>query len=178
MFSLLGSFFVQFVPIFGNIFDPKTLQNGLRDPLEKKVDFWYLFCRFFGPKVTLKTPKMGDGERVFASLGSSGAPRGRFWSPGTQFLPILLFLNDCYTVSQWLLYCFGARNYRIGPVLTWKIIDFRRFAFVSVLDRPGSPKGRKSIKCASMVSKSTQHDPNIHQESIPPMVSTKRQSLF
>ena len=28
---------------FHLIFDPKTLRNGLRDPFEKKVDFWYRF---------------------------------------------------------------------------------------------------------------------------------------
>ena len=80
---------------FHLIFDPKTLQNGLRDPLEKKVDFWYLFCRFFGRFLGPFGPL---GEAIFAkkachTLGErtfwpSGTPRGRFFGFSSFFLPI------------------------------------------------------------------------------------------
>ena len=96
---------------FHLIFEPKTLQNSLRDPLEKKVDFWYLFCRFGG---RFLGPFGSLGETCFAkkarhSLGKrtswpSGTPRGRFFVflsftspppfPGT-------FGPDIYSINGW-----------------------------------------------------------------------------
>ena len=77
---------------FHLIFDPKTLQNGLRDPLEKKIDFWYLFCRFFGrflgpfgplgEAFFAKKPRHSLRKRTF---WPSGTPRGPFWGFSSFF---------------------------------------------------------------------------------------------
>ena len=45
---VFGPLFRWILAHFGFICDPQKLRNGLRDPLEKKVDFWYLFCRILG----------------------------------------------------------------------------------------------------------------------------------
>ena len=78
---------------FHLIFDPKTLQNCIRDALEKKVDFWYLFSRFgdrflgpFGPL----------GETFFGKKACHTLREPTFWSsetPRGRFVGFLLFFN-------------------------------------------------------------------------------------
>ena len=84
---VFGPPFGWILPHFGLIFDQKTLQNGLLDPLEKKIDFWYLFYRFFG---RFGAPFGPLGKVIFAkkawpflaepTFWPSGTPRGRFSS--------------------------------------------------------------------------------------------------
>jgi hypothetical protein len=47
MLRPLRSISVQFLPILGTIFDPKTLQNELWDPIEKNTKFEHPFFQFF-----------------------------------------------------------------------------------------------------------------------------------
>ena len=47
MLRPLFSISVQFLPILGTIFDPKTFQNELWDPIENNTKFEHQFFEFF-----------------------------------------------------------------------------------------------------------------------------------
>ena len=102
---------------------------------DEKNGFLSIFGPFRGPKMTPKTIKMGEGDWVFVKKSMIVIDFLIFWCFGWFFHRFWDFFNGCHTVSQWLLYCFGAKNDRISPVFTWKIIDFRCFAFLSVSEK-------------------------------------------
>ena len=95
MRRLLHSIFVEFSLIFRPIFNPKTLQNSLRDPIETNVDFWYPFFRFWGrflgPRgdlfrqkvATILEPKrlLDQVSSFFGSFSLFASVLDRFWTP-------------------------------------------------------------------------------------------------
>ncbi len=84
MLRPLRSIFARFRSIFGTIFDPETLQNEFRDPIEKNAKSWYPFFQFltnfwtiFGPPKSPKNKKTAPDTtfNVLWSLFAPGRPR-------------------------------------------------------------------------------------------------------
>jgi len=88
MLRPLRSISVQFLPILGTIFDPKTLQNELWDPIEKNTKFQNPFLEFlldlgspWGPNSHPKSMAISEGFHFGGKLGAEVGPG----PPRTQF---------------------------------------------------------------------------------------------
>ena len=91
IFRAPSSKFLKFWSISGAIFAPKTLQNCVRDPLEKTINSAPFF-RFFTDFWPIVGPKTGDRVWIFgyffvflAAPGHLGASRGARTAPGPNF---------------------------------------------------------------------------------------------
>jgi hypothetical protein len=110
----------QFWSLLGTIFDPKTLQNGLRDPIEKSTkfwnpffEFWTIFGRFWSPKWTVKfTPT--TFFRPFWPLRGVLGPRA---APGRPRDPIFIDLGSI--VDRFFSGCcrFWVDLWTLGPTI-------------------------------------------------------------
>jgi hypothetical protein len=103
MLRPLRSISVKCLPILGTIFEPKTLQNELWDPIEKNTKFEHPSFQFFldsgspwgpnfGPKRAADSYLFQWGFQLGAEVGP-GTPQDTilvvFWPFLEEFLPIL-----------------------------------------------------------------------------------------
>ena len=81
----------QFGLLLATIFDPKTLQNGLRAPIEKSTKLWNPFFEFLTISGSFRTPKWSDKftpTTFFPQLFSFAARLGAKVGPRSPQDPI------------------------------------------------------------------------------------------